>query len=781
MATIIGWILLDDSLVGTSGNDVIYGYSGNDTLIGNAGNDVLYGDDGNDLLAGGSGDDYVSGGTGDDTLRIGDAFGNDTLIGGEGGMVAGDLLYANMTVGATLTFTAPEAGTISSGGYTAIFSEIERVLLGSGNDTVTGSSGADSIATGAGDDSVIGGAGNDTIDLGAGNDTFGSWTNDDGNDRVLGGDGNDLIVGGGGNDTLYGDAGNDTLAGGTGNDLLYGGTGNDVFYITDGHGIDTVYGEADYDLLYFTNSAVATGVTVTYTGTGAGSYAFAGTTDSGTFSSIEAVSGTAYSDTLSGALSGAAVNLAGNAGNDSLIGSAGNDTLDGGAGDDTLRGGAGADSLLGSTGMDYADYSTSGAAVRVDLSTGTGTGGDAQGDTLNGIDGIIGSAYDDTLIGFDGQGTVSGDIYTNVFYGGAGNDLMDGRGGDDSLYGGDDSDTISGGSGSDLLSGDAGADLLYGDAGNDTLSGGLGDDTLDGGDGDDQLDGGAGNDRLFGGAGSDTLAGGTGSDTLFAGIGDVVVGGEDADGTDRDVLVLLKQPGWTYKIAYDEGNAEAGWVTVTTDTGQTGTIRFDEIEAIRKVLAVPCFTPGSRLLTLRGEVAVEDLAVGDMVLTRDSGYRPVRWVGRRRLTPEALFLHPELRPILIRRGALGPDRPSRDMMVSRQHRMLVSDGRAELLFDESEVLVRALHLLGLPGIEEAQVPEVTYLHILFDRHEIVMADGAWTESFQPGDRTLGGLDQDQRAELLAIFPELATEAGADSYEPARATLRAHEARALLAA
>ena len=121
------------------------------------------------------------------------------------------------------------------------------------------------------------------------------------------------------------------------------------------------------------------------------------------------------------------------------------------------------------------------------------------------------------------------------------------------------------------------------------------------------------------------------------------------------------------------------------------------------------------------------------------------------------------------------------MMVSRQHRMLFTGARAELLFGADEVLVRAAHLIGLPGIEVAQVDDVTYLHILFDRHEVVLADGAWSESFQPGDRTLAGMDGDQRDELLKIFPQLAGSAEIAQFEAARVTLKAFEAKVLMAA
>jgi hypothetical protein len=155
----------------------------------------------------------------------------------------------------------------------------------------------------------------------------------------------------------------------------------------------------------------------------------------------------------------------------------------------------------------------------------------------------------------------------------------------------------------------------------------------------------------------------------------------------------------------------------------------------------------------------------------------LRWVGRRDLPAAALQANPRFCPVLIRRGALGPNLPDRDMMVSPQHRMLVTGPRAELLFGEHEVLVAALHLVGLKGVERVAPQPVSYIHLLFDAHEIVRADGAWSESFQPGAQTLEGLNSDQRDEVLALFPELALDP--TCFAAARQTLKAHEARVLM--
>jgi hypothetical protein len=139
-----------------------------------------------------------------------------------------------------------------------------------------------------------------------------------------------------------------------------------------------------------------------------------------------------------------------------------------------------------------------------------------------------------------------------------------------------------------------------------------------------------------------------------------------------------------------------------------------------------------------------------------------------------------LQPILIRKDAFGVDLPERDMKVSRQHCLLQGGSRAELYFGEDEVFVRALHMAGQPGIVEAVVQEVTYLHLMFDHHEVILADGIWSESFLPAARNIGALDDAARDELFAVFADAPEPANPEAYVSARLTLKAHEARLLLA-
>jgi Ca2+-binding RTX toxin-like protein len=725
----------DDSLFGGAGNDLLYGGDGNDTLSGDAGNDTLYGGTGNDVLLGVSGANLLYGGTGNDTLTGGT--GADTLYGDDGndsisGGADNDQLYGGL--GEDTLDGGDGNDTLDGGdGNDSLLGGLgeDSLIGGLGNDSLYGGDGNDQLYGGDGNDSLFGGIGNDllygglgqdTLDGGDGNDTLDGG---DGNDSLLGGLGEDSLIGGLGNDSLYGGDGNDTLAGGDGNDLLSGGLGNDL--LQGGLGNDTLSGGDGNDSLYGEDGA----------------------------------------DSLGG----------GN-GDDFLDGGAGNDTLEGDAGSDTLRGGAGADVLYGGSGMDYADYTTSGAAVNVDLASGIGLGGDAAGDTYGGIDGIIGSAFDDTLLGFDGEGVGGPDPYTNAFYGGAGNDYLDGRGGSDSLYGGTGNDTLIGGAGNDLLDGGDGNDSLYGGTGNDLLYGGLGNDRLYGGDGNDLIDGGAGNDLIYGGAGADTFIGGTGNDTIIAAgtsddFGDVVDGSENLG--DNDVLDLSAWGWHLTNVIYDPLNPENGTVQFLDNSGAViGSMSFSNIEKV-----IPCFTPGVMITTARGEVAVEDLLLGDLVLTRDGGLKPLRWIGSRRLGLADLIVNPALQPVRIGQGALGQGLPLRDTLVSPQHRMLIEGATPEMLFGEAEVLVAARHLTGLAGVEQLLIRSVTYIHVMFDAHEIIRANGCWTESFQPAARMLGEMDDAQRLEIEALFPELQQVEA--PYPAARLSLKAHEARVLLSA
>lgn len=193
-----------------------------------------------------------------------------------------------------------------------------------------------------------------------------------------------------------------------------------------------------------------------------------------------------------------------------------------------------------------------------------------------------------------------------------------------------------------------------------------------------------------------------------------------------------------------------------------------------------CFTPGTLITTPRGQVPVERLRVGDLVITADNGLQAIRWIGAKRMTGARLQAYPKLRPIRIRRNAFGPGMPERDMWVSPQHRMLVRSPRALLELGEEEVLVPAKALVDGRRVDvDYGVKETIYIHILFDRHEIIWANGTPTESFHPGHHALDTIEEEAREELFEIFPELRE--NVEIYGPAaRAALRVTEARALTA-
>lgn len=197
--------------------------------------------------------------------------------------------------------------------------------------------------------------------------------------------------------------------------------------------------------------------------------------------------------------------------------------------------------------------------------------------------------------------------------------------------------------------------------------------------------------------------------------------------------------------------------------------------AERPAGGVICFTPGTRIATPSGLRLIQDLAQGDLVLTRDNGAQAILWTGFRRMTGARLYAMPHLRPIRLRAGALGPSRPDPDLLVSPQHRMLVRGRAAQALFNVDEVLVAAEDLVNDQTITvERGLREVTYVHVLLDRHNVIWANGLETESFHPAHAALDQLDPAQREGLFGLFPGL--DRNPDAYgDPVRRNLSASEA------
>lgn len=168
-----------------------------------------------------------------------------------------------------------------------------------------------------------------------------------------------------------------------------------------------------------------------------------------------------------------------------------------------------------------------------------------------------------------------------------------------------------------------------------------------------------------------------------------------------------------------------------------------------------CFTPGTRIRTPTGRIRIEDLREGHLVETKDNGAQPIEWIGSRRVSGARLFAAPHLRPVTINMGFFGDDLPDGDLVVSPEHRILVEGAVARDLFNTPEVLVAAQDLINGETVRvDFEAQEVTYVHLLFDRHQVIWANGVETESFHPASAALGSLAEGDRMRLGRLYPEL---------------------------
>ena len=815
---------LDDLLFGGDGNDTIHGQFGDDTIDGGAGDDVLFGGAGNDVIIGGPGDDLMYGGDGADTFVLQDGFGNDTIFGGEGG-IDWDVIDATaLTADSTVIFTGQEAGILSNGTDSATFHEIEQISLGAGDDLVDASatSGAGDIYGGAGDDTIIGGSGADNL--------YGG----DGDDLIILGGGADKIYGGAGADTIRvaDNFNGTTIDGGDGNDLLdLSALSHGVEVVFTGPGAGTITDRVTGAVLTFQNiermiltdqddivdASLDDGTT--YIETRGGNDSLIGSNDGAVYDDFAYDPNGQGNDTFFGGdgndtlWMGTDDDLAfGGAGDDLIHGQEGNDTLHGDDGNDTIYGGFDDDLIYGGQGDDllYGDYDDGGIAV-------------GDGDT------VIGTDAQDSFV-FDGA---AGSTATIVLDDGAGT-ANDGDGARDTVFVADTGDgaslTVEGfdygidwiatpeawtaATVTEIAPGNHQVTLTYANgntqtfsvfhdngsdfdlayafavhSGNDEIEGGAGDDTIYGGGGDDTISGDAGFDLLFGGAGNDLIYGGDGNDTIVFDSGDEVYGGS---GDDLFVLEDLGETGDVFVYGGDDGEtagvgdtlqlgtlADLSTLTITDtttnasgNTSYSGSVQLDNgsmlyFEGIENII---CFTAGTRIATCRGAVAVEYLRVGDMVQTRDNGLQPIRWIERRSVPGTGRFAPVEIStPVLM-----GLEAP---LLVSPQHRVLFAGYRAELLFGQREVLASATHLVDGSAVRRVAMPVVTYVHFMFDQHEVVYSNGAASESFHPGGVALDAVDRAAREELFALFPELRCDVAAYG-DTARRCLKAYEARLL---
>lgn len=154
---------------------------------------------------------------------------------------------------------------------------------------------------------------------------------------------------------------------------------------------------------------------------------------------------------------------------------------------------------------------------------------------------------------------------------------------------------------------------------------------------------------------------------------------------------------------------------------------------------IPCFVKGTRILTKRGDVPVEGLALGEHVLTKDAGFLPLRAVGCFQITRRDLLRNPDLAPVCFPAGSLGNDR---DLLLSASHRVLLEDPQAELMFGDAEVLASGRQCLGHIGAYAVRMPwPLIYYHLVFDTHAILRAEGAWVESLHLAELARESLDR----------------------------------------
>ena len=358
------------------------------------------------------------------------------------------------------------------------------------------------------------------------------------NDSLAGDNGMNILEGLSGDDTLQGEGGDDFVIGGIGADLIDGGAGS---------------GDAT---TYITSNAEVYVNLQT-------SHAFSGDAEGDTLLNIEHVQGSVYNDILIG--DNQANRLDGKSGADRLRGNQGADTLLGGDGADTLHGGSGGDSLEGGAGRDWATYTDSNQGVTVNLDTGNGSGGHANGDHLDGIENLEGSSHNDAL---------TGDNQSNILSGLAGNDELLGNAGNDSLIGGAGADSLNGWTGIDLADYSASSAGVTVNLFTDVIGSGS---TASGGDAQgDQL---TAIENLTGSDFADNLTGSVLSNDINPGLSvngtDQVNGGIEINGK-GDRLIL------DYSSTNNILNGGYDYTTESTHSGQfVGAVEFEEIEHLQ--------------------------------------------------------------------------------------------------------------------------------------------------------------------------------------------------------
>ena len=715
----------DGVVKGSDNNDLItpgFTDSDGDQVDGADGvDDRILGLDGDDTILAGAGNDWVSGGADNDVLAGG--AGSNFLSGG-----TGDDRFIGGSGADTFQGGADQDNIDYSDSDSAV-----QVNLADGS-LSGGDAGNDKISGGI--DGIIGSQFGDSL---IGFDHQGNYSNDVFTNEFFGEGGDDTIIGKAGDDRLYGGSGDDSIDGGDGDDLIVGDRSFD-------DGSASIRESFEWDLARVHGGVDDRDILTGFTqNTGSVDVTFTTLHQSPAAETTFAANDQNTSD-----ISGDGNPVDGNSSLSSILNGAGNNAdyrLEFGneVGNVSFQ----VNDIDGDGVVQVQAYDAEGNPVEVNL-----TGGLyltlSDTDTVPGVDTADsnGGYLPDTNPGFSLHVEIPGPV--------ARIEIRHGQDGRDNT-------------GINITDVYFDAPIIgdIGEDGDDTLNGGEGDDTILGQGGDDVITGGAGADYIDGGADRDLIIGGTD--------GDMVDGG--SKGYDFDTLDLSGTgPFRVVNQTVDaDGNSTNGTIEFLDAYGNvTGTLNFGEIELI-----VPCFTPGTLIATPNGERLVEELQVGDRVITRDNGLQKIRWIGKRALNRIDLLQAPHLKPVRVRAGSLGAGLPERDMLLSPQHRILMNNDQTALYFGEREVLAAARHLTGLEGVDVVDSNATTYIHFMFDQHEVVLSNGTWTESFQPGEGVLDGMDSKQRDEIYTLFPDLQSVDGIEGYSSARRSLKKHEARLLM--
>ncbi len=275
-------------------------------------------------------------------------------------------------------------------------------------------------------------------------------------------------------------------------------------------------------------------------------------------------------------------------------------------------------------------------------------------------------------------------------------------------------------------------------------------------------------------------AGGTGDGSTDGGTAQNFVDGLDSNTatfglgeTFSDAIVLAEtqtinggNPGTV--VIEGQSNSDVDLLFEEEQSGDNETFHIPEtvgVVAFENGL-IPCLTAGTTVMTARGPVTAENLVPGDKVMAYGGRQAVLGLRLEREIPLEKLGGDPWMLPVRIAPGALGHGLPRKELIVSPQHRMLINSPIAERMFGTAEVLVSARKLMGLPGIEAAPLTgPVRYIHLVFDRHEIIYAEGAPTESFFPGPEALRTMPRTALKALDERFPHYLQ--SPEKTEPAR--------------